>query len=123
MAKLLKPLDAVVIVFALCIAVYVGVVVYGGASIWAQISIKSAGRTWVFPLDAEETIIVSGPLGNTTIEIRDGEAYILHSPCANQTCIAVGPIHRQGQWVACLPNGVFLSIEGEENGGLDATTW
>jgi hypothetical protein len=121
--KLLKPIDGVVIVFALCITVYAGVVVYGDSTAPAQVSIKSAGQTWIFPLDVEETVVLSGPLGDTVVEIRGRKAYILSSPCANQTCIAAGRIHRQGQWVACLPNGVFLSIEGGESGGLDAATW
>jgi hypothetical protein len=121
--KLLKPIDVVVVVLALCVTVYAGVVVYGGAKTWARVSIKSAGQTWVFPLDAEETVVTSGPLGDTVVEVRGGRARILSSPCANQTCIASGYIHSQGQWVACLPNGVFLSIEGGNNGGLDASAW
>jgi hypothetical protein len=121
--KLLKPIDAVVVVLALCGTVYAGVAVYGGAKTEARVSVKSAGRMWVFPLDAEETVIAPGPLGDTVVEIRGGKARILSSPCANQTCIAGGHIRSHGQWVACLPNGVFLSIEGGENGGLDAATW
>lgn len=121
--KLLKPIDAAVAAFALCGTIYAGLVVYGGARTQAQVSVKSAGRAWVFPLDAEETVVAPGPLGDTVVEIRGGEAYILRSPCANQTCIATGRIRKQGQWVACLPNGVFLSVEGGENGELDAATW
>jgi hypothetical protein len=121
--KLLKPIDIAVIALSLCVTVYAGAAVYRGVKTGARVSVNNAGQRWIFPLDAEETFVASGPLGDTVVEIHGGKARILSSPCANQTCVAAGHIQSQGQWVACLPNGVFLSIEGGENGGLDATTW
>jgi hypothetical protein len=58
------------------------------------------------------------------VEISGGKARVLSSPCVNQTCVAVGHIHRQGEWAACLPNKVFVSIEGSaDDEALDAAAW
>jgi hypothetical protein len=80
----------------------------------AQVMIQSQTQTWLFPLDAEETINVPGPLGTTVVRIHDNQAWVEYSPCENKTCVACGHIWAQGAWVACLPNNVFLLIEGSD---------
>jgi hypothetical protein len=75
-------------------------------------------------MDAAETVNVSGPMGNTVIEIRSGSAFFSSSPCQNQTCVASGVIHLPGQWAACLPNRVMLFIgEGNNKNEVDAAVW
>ncbi|MDR3123002.1 MAG: hypothetical protein LBU16_04405 [Treponema sp.] len=64
-------------------------------------------KTWVFPLDAEETIGVPGPLGKTVAERRGGRSRAPPSPCANQTCVtagANGPLRRIAKPVAQVPD-------------------
>jgi len=79
---------------------------------------------WVFPVDSSESIVVSGPLGDTVVEIGGGFARITSSPCVNQTCVSSGPIHAPGQWTACLPNRVMMYIdEGKTNNDVDASAW
>jgi hypothetical protein len=63
-------------------------------------------------------------LGDTLVEIRGKAVFIEASPCRNKTCIAAGSIDKPGQWLACLPNEVFVSIEGRRaDEGLDATAF
>lgn len=89
-----------------------------------NVVIEGDGRTWVYPLDAEETVKVHGPLGDTVVEIHDGQARVIESPCKNQVCVAAGHIHTPNQWVACLPNAVFVRIEGKSHvEAPDASTW
>lgn len=105
---------------ALASALYV----YGGGRGEAQVVVEGDGAQWVFPLDAEETVRVRGPLGETVVAVHGGQARVLASPCENQTCVAAGEIHSHGQWVACLPNAVFLRIEGKtREDELDGSTW
>jgi hypothetical protein len=73
-------------------------------------------------LDADETVVVNGPLGNTIVKIYENRAWVETSPCENQTCVASGIVMRQGQWSACLPNHVLLIIQGEDN-DVDAVVW
>jgi hypothetical protein len=125
LAVLFKPLDAAVALLSLGAVVSSGVAVYATPHDNAQVSVCGQDGAWIFPLDAEDTVTVPGPLGNTVVAIHGGRVRVLSSPCGNQTCVAQGDIKAAGQWIACLPNNVFTIIEsGETNQeGLDASAW
>jgi len=89
----------------------------------AQVLIRGQGGEWTFPVNAEETVIVAGPLGDTVVKIHENRAWVESSPCENKTCVASGHISRQGQWAACLPNNVLLMIQGTGGGDVDAVAW
>lgn len=129
---LIKPFDFGIIISGLAVVIASFFFADIGVSSQSGITIKGENGEWIFPLNADETVHVSGPLGETVIEIHDGKAGFLSSPCVNQTCIAAGTIDSQGQWAACLPNRVLLSITGENSGGsgaanenddVDAAAW
>jgi hypothetical protein len=121
----LKTLDFAVIALSLAITAGAAFAVYARPPALARAHIRGEGRSWIFPLDAEERIRVPGPLGETVVEIRGGRVRVLSSPCVNQTCVAAGHIHRQGEWAACLPNRVFVAIEGSADNAEtpDAAAW
>ena len=97
---------------------------YSGGGVRPMVNVKTENGEWVFPSDADETITVSGPLGNTIVEIREHKACIVSSPCKNQTCVMAGAIRLSGQWAACLPNRVMLYInEGQVEDDVDAAAW
>ena len=119
-----RPFDVLALVLSLGITVLSALAVYGGGETEPRVIIEGEGTAWNYPLDADESIRVPGPLGETVVVIEHGNVHIEESPCNNQTCIAAGEIHNHGQWVACLPNGVFVRVEGKEReDGIDATTW
>jgi hypothetical protein len=108
----LKPWDYGVSIAALVITALSALFIYAGTGVEEAVIIKGPQGSWVFPLEAKEILTVPGPLGDTVVELRNGEARVLSSPCANQTCVAAGRIHSRGQWIACLPNRVLLRVEG-----------
>jgi len=121
---LLKPFDFGIVIPLLgaVIASFVGA--YSNAGERGTINLKSENGEWVFPLDAVETISVSGPLGDTVIEFGGSAARIVSSPCQNQTCVAAGAVHAPGQWAACLPNRVMLYAgESKTENNVDAAVW
>jgi len=124
-AMLLKPFDFGIAIplLGLVIASFFGAYLNAGGR--STVNLKGEGGEWVFPLDAVETMSVSGPLGDTVIEISGSAARIVSSPCQNQTCVAAGALHAPGQWAACLPNRVMLYVgenEKKEN-NVDAASW
>ena len=122
--SLLKPLDIPVIVLATALTVAVAGMVYTGKSASSRVVIRGQDKTWVYPLDAEVEVKVAGPIGETIVQIHQGRAAIVSSPCANQTCVAAGALHKNGQWAACLPNKVFILVEGVDSGdAIDAASW
>jgi hypothetical protein len=121
---LLKPLDIPVIVLAAAITIIIGLRAYGRGANSLNVVVRGTGKTWIFPLEAEERVSVAGSIGETLVEIRNGRAAIVSSPCGGQTCVAAGELNKNGQWAACLPNRVFILIEG--TGGtdvIDAASW
>jgi hypothetical protein len=120
-----KPLDIVVILLAVGLTGFSAFRVYVRPHNTTQVLIEGPSRRWVFPLDAEETIKVQGLLGETVVRIHGGEAWVESSPCDNKTCVAAGHVHERGDWVACLPNNVFLILEGNDGPGNtpDRTAW
>jgi hypothetical protein len=110
-----KPMDSIMIFLALLLTGFSAYKAYihpGGS---LQVVIQGPGKEWVFPLDAEEILAVEGPLGHTLVRIHEGQAWVESSPCVNKTCTASGHVYKPGHWAACLPNNVFLKIEGSED--------
>ena len=68
------------------------------------------------------TIAAPGPLGKTLVEIRDGQAHVVASPCANKLCVNAGSIALTGHIIACIPNKVVVRITGGPPAAYDAIT-
>ncbi len=117
----LKPLDIVVIVVLLVIAL--------GSSTAAFInSHKSFNNKYVeievkgklfkkLPLDnsSNERITVETDLGKNIIEISNGKVRISDADCRDQICIKDGSINKPGDILVCLPHKVVVQIKGENS--------
>jgi hypothetical protein len=125
----IRPLDYAALIFAAALTAGSAIFVYTGAGNENNIVISGPGGGWIFPQEAEEIVAVPGPLGNTVIEVKNYRVRVLSSPCANQSCVAAGTIHSYGQWIACLPNKVLVSVESKRRGAfksedeVDGTVW
>ncbi len=70
---------------------------------------------------AENRVLhVTGPLGETEVEVKDGRARIRRSPCSKKLCIKSGYIQYADRISACLPNRVVVRIQGNSHRGIDA---
>ena len=90
-----------------------------GEAALVEVEGRRAGR---FSLHTPRTVEVRGSLGITAVQIDDGYARVVRSPCPHQICVKAGRIKRSGQIVACIPNRVVLRIEGRSDGQVDAVT-
>ena len=117
--------DIVIILLALGLTGFSAYSAYLRPSHTTRILIQGQKKSWVFPQTAEETVNVPGPLGTTVVRIHENQAWVESSPCGNKTCVASGCIRYRGAWVACLPNEVFLLMEGndEQSSTVDAVAW
>jgi len=61
-------------------------------------------------LHPDRVLQLSGPLGESTIEIRNGRARFTSSPCPTQACVHSGWLTRSGEFSACLPNRISLEL-------------
>ena len=85
--------------------------------------VTSGESTWLLRPDTDQVLEVSGPLGNNRVVVRDGSVFMEAAPCANQICVKTGRVARPGQWIACLPNRVFVAVEGGADEQIDARSY
>ncbi|MEA2094222.1 MAG: NusG domain II-containing protein [Pseudomonadota bacterium] len=66
----------------------------------------------VMPLRPDRRLDIKGPLGDSTVEIRDKQVRFLSSPCAGKVCIHSGWLSAAGELAACLPNRISIQLLG-----------
>ena len=120
--------DFIILFLTVAITVFCTVKIYGKNGSTLQFVIQGKDGSWVYPVNQTVTMDIPGPLGKTTVVLKDGKAHVVSSPCANQTCVGSPSIQKKGQWIACLPNAVFVRIElqGEtqsKHADLDGAVW
>ncbi len=76
--------------------------------------VSNEKREWIYPLDTDKEIEVPGALGISRIVIENATVRFADSPCSNRICVQSPPLWRPGDWSACLPNQVFIRIEGKD---------
>ncbi len=67
-----------------------------------------------YSLNQQREVHVHGPLGESVIAIRHGEARFLKSPCTGQYCVHHGWLKKAGQVAICLPNHVSLTLQNKQ---------
>jgi hypothetical protein len=92
-----------------------------------EVHVRTDGGEFIYDLDVDTFATFEGPVGETTIEIRNGKVHVHDSDCRNKVCIAAGWVSSPGDWIICLPNNVFVLIEGSldkgDGGGVDDTAF
>lgn len=79
-----------------------------------QVKITTEQGDFIYPLNKDKNLAFEGPVGTTSIKIFDSKVDVLQSPGRKQICVNAKYIEKNGQWLACLPNKVFLRILGGE---------
>ncbi|MBN2628590.1 MAG: NusG domain II-containing protein [Spirochaetales bacterium] len=116
----LKPFDWAA--FILSLAIFIAFTLFG----WKQggnityLLIESQDGSALYALSEDRTVTVKGPVGESIIQISEGEASFIYSDCADELCVQSGAISGPGEWAACLPNRVIISTRGGESEVLDA---
>ena len=122
--KQLRPLDYVAFFCAIAVMVVFSLIAAAGGE-GEQVAIESDEGDFVYPLSTDREFTLSGPLGTTDIEIKDGRVRVVRDPGPQQICVRQGWIERSGEWLACLPSRIFIQIEGGQRGDddIDAQTF
>lgn len=119
-----KILDIAVFLLSVLAVVFVSISVYSTQGNVLYVHISGATGEWIESLDKDQELQIPGPLGITYVHIENHSVRIEDSPCGNKLCIAMGAIGQANQWVACLPNKVFVRIEsGAQKDEIDASAF
>ncbi len=119
----LRPLDYLALCFALLVIGGFSIYAYSGRNSSADIVIEASGSQWIYPLDVDRRELVRGPLGDTVVVIRGGKASVEDSPCPDKLCVHMPAISKPGQWIACLPNRVFVRVRGSSDRTIDSVSY
>ena len=65
-------------------------------------------------LDKDQIVHVHGKLGNSILQVAQGQVRFIQSPCTGKFCIHSGWLTHSGEVMACLPNGVLVEMTGGE---------
>ncbi len=122
----LKPFDILFFTLFLTVSV-LSFTLYTTVSANPEVHVTSGGKEWVYDLAVDTMATFEGPVGETVIEIVNNKVRVHESDCKNKVCVLAGWISKPGEWVACLPNNVFIVIQGEhtqaKEGEVDDTSF
>lgn len=86
-----------------------------------HVVVQADGERFLYALSEDTTETFTGPIGTTVVRIENGDVWVERDPGPLQICVRKGRISQPDEWLACLPNEVFVRIAGEASGGgLDA---
>lgn len=60
----------------------------------------------------DQLLTVHGPLGDSVLEVKKGRIRFRTSPCRGKQCIHSGWLSRAGDFAACLPNRISVTMVG-----------
>jgi len=120
----IRILDVVAIIFSVAAVVVVSSFAFGDGAEPTEVSIQSEDGEFLYALGQSRELDIAGPLGITHVEIDGDRVRVTSSPCRDKICIAAGWLELSGDWTACLPNRVFVRVEGgRRDDGIDAQTY
>jgi hypothetical protein len=117
------PLDFLAILVSLLVVGAFSLAAYGGRDSAQDVVIEASGSRWIYPLDVDRQERVEGPLGETVVMIKGGKASVEDSPCPDKLCVHMPAISEPGQWIACLPNRVFVRVRGGSGQDVDELSY
>lgn len=111
---MIRPGDVVILLLGAVLIALLGVNAWSAGDA-TTLRVTQGERAHVdYSLAAPRIVEVAGPLGTTRIEIRDGRARVVASPCTRKICMRSGWLEASGEATACIPNRVSLVLLGGE---------
>ncbi|MBQ9494859.1 MAG: NusG domain II-containing protein [Treponema sp.] len=117
--KKIKLLDFVIFVIFVAVTAVAFATARKISSARVELIVHTPHGVYAYDMSNDKIIEVNGALGISRIEIVSGTARFIDSPCPNKTCVYAYPIGEAGAWAACLPNQIFIRIEGSNAGAAD----
>jgi hypothetical protein len=118
-----KIFDYTAFTLAILVVVAFSIYAYSGGEEGSVARIETQEAEFVYALQENQEFDLEGPLGETHVEVADGRIHVTESPCREKICIAAGWASKSGEWIACLPNRIFIRVEGGEAQAVDAQTF
>jgi len=106
--------DILAVLFVLCLALLLLWAPWQSREDGAFLVVTTPEGSTEYALSADREFTVKSGEHSLSVVIRNGEAYVAESNCADGICVSGGKISRVGETVICAPAGVRLLIEGRD---------
>ena len=110
-----KLLALVVVASAIALVVYGHNTATKGDTLLIEVV---GGDSTTHRLSSFGLLRITGPMGESQIEIGPEGARVIDAPCAHKVCMRRGWIRQRGDLSVCVPNGLLLRVAGRAH--LDA---
>ena len=95
-----------------------GILRDSGGKMFAEVTVD--GRLYgEFPLYEDIVVDIDETLGNNTLVISEGRAYISEADCPDKYCVQHRAVSNAGETIICLPHKLVLEIKSQENEAAD----
>lgn len=121
--RFVKPLDLVITIMVCTAIVVISIRVYSFDGQPVAVNIQSESGLSIYPLNQTQHLEIEGPQGITVIEIAEKQVRVISSPCRDKLCITKGVLKNNGDWTACMPNRIYVGIEGGKEEELDEISY
>lgn len=81
--------------------------------------IKVKDTEYIYPLNQPRELEFEGVLDKAHLMIHDGCIEFMESPCRDKICIHMGQARKDGDFLACLPNRIIVTVEGGVHSDTD----
>ena len=116
--KTVRPADIILLILCTGLILFLSFRIYGKKGNSDLVEIRMKDDVWVYSLDTDRIIELKTDIGPIVIEIGDRSVRVKESCCEEKICVRTGAVSKPGQWIACLPSGVMITIisNGTEEG-------
>jgi len=109
--KGLAPFDLLILVIVL-VPLFLSNSIKSGAS---KVLIKTPKWTREYALKSDTAVVINSYYGKMVVRIKDKNVWVEETHCPLKICQKTGRISQPGQNIVCVPNRVFVKIEGEKS--------
>ena len=115
----IKPADFLFLAISVILIALSLIVLSGNSAGPAVAVIKVKDTEYIYPLNQPRELEFEGVLDKAHLIIHDGCIEFVESPCRDKICIHMGQAHKDGDFLACLPNRIIVTIEGGGDSDTD----
>ncbi|MDX1250671.1 MAG: NusG domain II-containing protein [Gammaproteobacteria bacterium] len=113
--KIMTRADMIVVALAVALLPWLYLSYWAPATQGDEIRILVNGKErMTVSLHQKHQLTIEGTLGTSIIDIHDGKARFVASPCRGKQCVHTGWVSHSGESATCLPNRVSVLVAGNE---------
>ena len=112
-----RPLDALILLIVLGASAW-GFLAFrmeAGASVRIYLGNRKYG--WYPVTGAKHPVSIPTRIGPVILELGEGTAKVLSSPCRNKVCVRTGGISHAHSEIICMPAQMLVVMEGKPGAG------